>query len=137
MIRAVFDANVIVSGFAGRAGAPVALIDAWRSGAFQLVISDYILDEVDRAWLKPYFRQRFPPGRRLQVLRMLRRRAEVISAATPVHGVAPHRHDDPILSAAISANVDYLVTGDYELLSVRRFMQVDILRPDAFLALLT
>lgn len=59
MIYAVFDANVIVAGFPAKPGTLATLIERWRAGEFELVVSTYILDEVAFAWSKPYWRARF------------------------------------------------------------------------------
>jgi uncharacterized protein len=53
-----------------------------------------------------------------------------------VSGVATHPEDDLVLAAAVSAKVDYLVTGDANLRKVDRFQGVNILSPREFLFLL-
>jgi predicted nucleic acid-binding protein len=65
VIRAVYDANVLVAGFPASSGTMAALIDCWRSGEVELVTSQHIIDEVGRAWSKPYWRARSP--RRLSI----------------------------------------------------------------------
>lgn len=54
MIVAVLDTNVLVSGFPAPGGVPAMLIDAWRQGAFRLVISEPILEELAETWRDPY-----------------------------------------------------------------------------------
>lgn len=41
--------------------------------------------------------------------------------------------DNVILACAITANVEYLVTGDKHLLTLREFQGIKILKPDEFL----
>jgi predicted nucleic acid-binding protein len=53
-----------------------------------------------------------------------------------VAGVASRPEDDLVLAAAVSAKVDFLVTGDTNLRKVDRFQGVVILTPREFLALL-
>ena len=52
-------------------------------------------------------------------------------------GVATHPEDDLILSAAASANADYLVTGDAGLLGLTVFRETQIVSPRAFLDILS
>jgi len=47
-LRAVLDTNVLLSGIAYPASVPGKLIAAWRHGALDVVLSDYILDELRR-----------------------------------------------------------------------------------------
>lgn len=53
-----------------------------------------------------------------------------------VHGVATHPEDDLILATAVSAEADYLITGDRQLLAIRSHRTVTIVRPGEFLAIL-
>ena len=53
MIRAVLDANVIVSAILNPNGTPAAILRAWRDEAFQLLVSDAILVELERVLLYP------------------------------------------------------------------------------------
>jgi len=48
MIRAVLDANVIVSAVLTRTGIPAQILDAWRTERFALLASSPILEEVAR-----------------------------------------------------------------------------------------
>ena len=48
MIRAVLDANVIVSAVLTRTGIPAQILDAWRTERFALLVSLPILEEVAR-----------------------------------------------------------------------------------------
>ena len=47
-IQVVLDTNVIISGMAYTASVPGKIMQAWRSGAIEVYLSGYILDEVRR-----------------------------------------------------------------------------------------
>lgn len=49
-MRLVLDADVLVSGLLFPGGPPSRLVKAWRAGAFDLVISDFVIDELARTW---------------------------------------------------------------------------------------
>lgn len=136
MIRAVVDANALVSAFPASAGTLAELVDRWRSGQFELVLSEHILTEVERAWSKPYWRARFASERIESVMALLRDFAEIVPITISVHGVATHPEDDVVLSTAVSARVGYLVTGDNGLLSLRLHEEVRLLSPRDFLSVL-
>lgn len=136
MIRAVFDANVLVSGFPAASGTMANLIDHWRAGIFQLVISDHIIAEVSRAWTKPYWQARFSQVQVARALVLLEQEADVTPITVRVVGIATHPEDDLVLATAVSARVDYLVTGDTRLRDVGSYRGVVICSPRAFLDLL-
>ena len=53
MTRAVLDANVFVTAVLTPAGPAAAVLDAWRSERFALLVSPPILDEVARVLAYP------------------------------------------------------------------------------------
>lgn len=137
MRRAVLDSNVLLSGFLSEAGVPGQLLLAWMAGAFELVISEEMFAEVARNIVKPYFRRRLTLQQIAADLGMLAAEARVTPITVTVSGVATHPEDDRILETAVSAQVDYLVTGDGALrrrLDVYRSVQ--LLTPREFLAVL-
>jgi predicted nucleic acid-binding protein len=70
----------------------------------------------------------------------LRRFLESDTVRTPITadvlGVATHPEDDLILATAVSAQADYLVTGDRHLLALGMFHGVQIVSPREFLTIL-
>ena len=139
MIRAVFDSNVLVSGIIGidrPSSTPGQLLRVWEDRAFTIVLSDYILDEVQRKLSKPYFSRRVPSSTSALSIQNLRARAELVVISDIVVGVAAHSEDDPILATAISGRVPFLVTGDAELIALGAYQDVLIISPSRFSLLL-
>lgn len=136
MIRAVLDTNVLLSGFVSSAGAPARLLDAWRAGVFELVLSEHILEEFRRNLDQPYFRRRLTSKQAGADLDLLREYAEIVEVAENVVGIATHPEDDVVLSTASSGAVDCLVTGDKKLLKLGSVGQIAILSAADFVALL-
>lgn len=138
MIRAVLDTNVLVSGLLRRhpAAPSVQLLDAWRGGDFELVLSSEILAEVERTLGKPYFRARLSDDQIERALTLLRRRSHLVPVSVDVQSVATHPEDDLILATAISGPADYLVTGDRDILDLGNFRGIEIKSPRDFLNVL-
>jgi len=134
VIVAVLDTNVLVSGFPARTGVPSTLIDAWRNGGYQLVVSEPILEELAETWRDPYWRSRFSVEECEMAIALLLREAIVTPLTTEVTGIATHPEDDQILATAIASNATYLVTGDRQLQALSDFQGITILSPRAFLA---
>ncbi len=135
MIKAVLDTNVLASGFvrSNPLAAPVRLLDAWRAGAYTLVVSEHILEELARTLQEPYFRRRLSHALVSAALTLLRRQAVTTPITSHVSGVASHAEDDAVLATAVSGAAAYLVTGDTALQRLSSYQGVTILGPRAFL----
>jgi len=139
MIRVVLDANVLVSALLGseRSIAPPSVImRLWLDKAFVVVISSPLYAEVERTVGQPFVVDHVAESRRAQLLQVLSKRADHATIAVTVEGVASHPEDDLILATALSAQVDYLVTGDKQLLARDGYEGLRIVSPRAFLDLL-
>ena len=138
MIRALIDSNVLVSGIVrrDRRAAPVQILEAWRAGEFELAISEVILEEVSRTLRKPYFKARLSDDQIERALLLLRRRALTVSLKVEVLGIATHPEDDLILASALSAEADWLVTGDAALQTLAEHGGVQIISPRDFVNIL-
>jgi putative PIN family toxin of toxin-antitoxin system len=136
VIRATLDVNVLASGFPAEAGIPAALIDRWTDLAYELVISEHILDGLIRTWRKPYYQRRYSPGRIQQALSLLRTEATLVVPVATVRGVAADEEDDLVLATAIAGDVGFLVTGDRYLQGLGQYQNVVILPPRQFLEVL-
>ncbi len=138
MIRAVLDTNVLVSGALTALTPPGQLLDAWRDGRFELVISEHLLNELLRTLQKPYFERRLSAGQIQAFVAAVREQATPTSIAVRVHGVASHPEDDLTLATAVSGHADYLVTGDVALIRKveARFRGVKLVSARDFLEVL-
>ena len=58
MIRAVLDANVFVTAVLTPTGPAAAVLEAWRSERFELLVSQPILDELARVLAYPKIARR-------------------------------------------------------------------------------
>ncbi|MBI2861446.1 MAG: putative toxin-antitoxin system toxin component, PIN family [Chloroflexi bacterium] len=139
MTTAVLDTNVLASGFASHTAAsvPAQVLDAWRGRLFTLAVSEHILTELARTFADPWFRRRLDATQVAADLALLRRQAMVAPITVEVHGVATHPEDDLVLATALSAQAEYLVTGDTKLQRLGSHRGVSILSPRAFLELIT
>jgi uncharacterized protein len=133
MRRVVLDTNILASGAISSTGTVSTIVDAWRIGQFQVIVSAPILDELARTFQKPYFRRYLTDTQSSRFPKLLRKRATVSPITVSVHRVATHPEDDVILATAVSAKVDHLVTGDSKLERVGTYQGVAILSPRRFL----
>lgn len=136
MIRATLEVSVLASGFLDKGGVPAELIRSWARGAYDLVLSDGILDGLQRAYRNPYFQRRMTLKQMDGVHTILRARASLIVPSIPVHGTGEEAEDDLVLSTALSGAAGFLVTGDRHLQQIDNYQSLFILSPREFLEVL-
>ena len=136
-MRALYDTTILASGIVARADPLARVLDAVISGQVEFVSSDYVLEELRRTLeTKPYFIERVSPLERETYLARIKQAAIIVSPQGVVSGVVADPADDPVLDAAVSAQVDYLVTGDKHLLAVKEYAGVKIVTARTFFDLL-
>jgi putative PIN family toxin of toxin-antitoxin system len=137
MIRAVLDANVLVSGIVTE-GVPRSILRAWRAGHFHLVASRATLDEISRVLRYPKIVRRHHWSE--NEIHAFMESLEALAILTPgklrLNVVAADPSDDRYLECAVEGDADYLVTGDRHLLELAVYREVEILLPREFMALL-
>jgi len=133
-VRAVLDANVIISALLSRSGSPAVMLVAWQEGHFELIVSPLLLAELERALAYPKLRRRVSAEEAEALLDWLRRAATVApdqQRPPPIRSRDPG--DDFLLTLAASEHA-LLVSGDEHLLSLQGELPVH--SPASFLSLL-
>lgn len=122
-MRLVLDTNMLVSGLLFPDGPPSRLVKAWRSGAFDLVISDFVIDELTRTWAHLAPRLMSSPDDLADFIDTIGVRAELLHIDAAMLAQAssaglPDPNDLPVLALLIGSGADHLVTGDKNLLAL-------------------
>ena len=137
-MRALYDTTIRASGIVARADPLARVLDAVITGQVEPVTSDYILEERRRTLgTRPYFVARISSFERETYITRLQAVASLVSPPGDVVGVVADPNDDPFRDAAVSAPVDYLITGDKRLLAVDEYAGSKNVTARAFYDLLT
>jgi hypothetical protein len=131
-VRAVLDANVLISAILSPRGTPTRLVLAWQAGAFDLIVSPLLLVEVRRALAYPKLERLVPPADADAFVDWLSRSATLAvdpSERPPVRSDDP---DDDYLIALAAAERALLVSGDVHLTSLAN--RVPVRTPAEFLS---
>lgn len=131
MIRAVLDTNVVISALLF-SGPPSQLVSAWQSGRLRPVVSGPIFDEYLRVLAYPKF-ELTPAEIRGLVEEDLLPFIETITASPAAIPKLRDLDDAKFIACATTAGVRWLVSGDDDLLSLRRIESVEIVSVNAFL----
>jgi uncharacterized protein len=131
-MKVFFDTNVYVAE-ALLGGTATALLDTTLRLRWRIYCSHYVLDETERVLV-----EKLGFSRRLGVLTRAhaRRRANLVASPIVRHRVLKDPADSPILSAAIAAGVDLLVTNDSHLLALQPYQGLRIISMSTFHQLL-
>ena len=120
-MQVVLDTNVLVSGLAFPSGPPGRIVSAWRAGAFSLVASEFMLDELARILPALSHRTGFSAADVRDFLDLMRAMSTIVELSADLlaqaQGSGLRDPDDaPILATFLAAGADCLVTGDKDLL---------------------
>jgi putative PIN family toxin of toxin-antitoxin system len=129
-MRVVIDTNVFVSSFFG--GNPKKIIDLWKNEKTTLCLSGAILEEyisvLRRLGLKdePEIEE---------LLSFFSRGFNILfTTKTPkIKIVKSDPDDDKFIECAVALKADAVITGDREILALKRYMGIGILTPRQFL----
>ena len=126
MLRAVFDTNVFISALFG--GFPEEAYQAALEQRCTLVVSPSILAELART-LRAKFHT--PEAEIVAYVRQIGRVAEIVRPNRAI-SVLRDEADNRVLECAESGQVDLIVSGDRDLLRLKRHGAVPIVRPADF-----
>lgn len=139
-MRIVLDTNVFISGLLLPQSIPGRIVQAWRQAQYTLVVSNFMLVEIERVLNYPKIRRRLNwSNEKVEgYISMLRFYTDVISVSEVMPSLPQDlirdSNDLPILATFIAGSADWLVTGDEDLHAVRE--QYPICSPADFLAML-
>ena len=138
MLRAVLDANVYVSAAVRPEGPPGRIIEWFlRGGAFEVVLSPAVADEVLRALAYPkvrkFIRGDVEPELWFEDIAVL---ADLVASEGTPPAVCEDPDDDKYIAAALEGRAAFIVTGDRGLLALGEHQGIRIVTPREFLDLL-
>jgi putative PIN family toxin of toxin-antitoxin system len=136
LLRAVLDFGVIVSGALTGGGPPGRILDRWRAGELDIVVSPSLLAELDRVLVYERIRRRVPREDAQELVAELRHHAVVVEDPVEVEaGVTRDPGDDYLVALARSAGADVLVSGDAHVTEVSG-LEPPVLTPRELLEIL-
>jgi putative PIN family toxin of toxin-antitoxin system len=126
-MRIVLDANVIVAAFAAR-GLCESVMEVCLS-EHEIVLSEELLDEILEGLLQKI---KLPSGVVDGIGELLREHANMLDPIPIDQGVCRDPDDIKVLGLAVASKADYIVTGDKDLLVLKKFEGIPILSPRSF-----
>lgn len=129
-MRIVMDTNVLVSGMLTPFGVCGEIVRVLTSGNLTLCVDSRILFEYEDVLRRPRLKIE---NRMIDVLMEYIERTSETHSTTPLSKSLPDPDDNQFLEIAVSANVDYLVTGNLKHFPRRSRCGIVVLPPRKFL----
>ncbi|MBU1184373.1 MAG: putative toxin-antitoxin system toxin component, PIN family [Proteobacteria bacterium] len=128
-MKAVFDTNVLIAAFLTEGLCSGLLIRA-RKQAFNLVLCDDIIQEFEGILMKKFKLTSIDISEISTIVSEAV--SEILHKLGPIPNICRDPNDDMIIACAMDAAADYIVTGDEDLLILKRYKDIVIINPRNF-----
>jgi putative PIN family toxin of toxin-antitoxin system len=117
-VQAVLDPNVLISALLSPKGSPAQVLRAWEAGEFELIVSEALLAELERALAYPKLRRLLSSDDAAAAVAWIRGSATMRSDPTEAPDVRSEDPGDDYLIALAATETAWLVSGDGHLLQL-------------------
>ncbi|WP_036096377.1 putative toxin-antitoxin system toxin component, PIN family [Leptospira weilii] len=133
MLKVLLDTNIYISAILFK-GKPRLVFQDLINEVFTGYISKEIFDEIESTLSKPKFKL---DDNFIQIVLSEIRDITALVKNNPIQDYLELRDRDDyhILESAFAAKVDYLITGDKDLLTLREIKNFNIITPDEYLSI--
>lgn len=129
MVSIVADTNVYISAL-NFGGIPDEVLALARMGHIQLYISRPILQEIAGVLERKFL---WSEPRASQAVGAIEEFAILVSPEFTIHHITEDEPDNRILECAVEAKANFIISGDQDLLRLRTYEDIKILKPREFL----
>jgi putative PIN family toxin of toxin-antitoxin system len=132
-MKIVLDANIFVSAFLW-GGKPSAIVGIAEDGLCTLYITNEIVAEIERVLRKRKFR--LTEEKVEYYIRRIERISKKITVADSERvttGGSRDKTDNKYLECAVTANADYVISGDIHLRELKEYRGIKIVNPAEYL----
>ena len=120
-MRLVVGTNVILSGLIGSKSSPGRIMTLWLERHSEWVTCAQQIEEITRVLAEPYFANRVEDsfGSAYAFMRMFHLKAIHLVVMPPFKAICRDPNDDYLMALLLQHPVDFLITGDKDLLSLK------------------
>jgi uncharacterized protein len=128
-LRVVIDTNVMISGIFF-SGIPAEILNSWRRGDIQFVISSDIANEYVK--VVNILANDYPDIEINSILTLILANSEIILAPPMLNQVCQDIDDDKFLACALAGKCSVIISGDKHLLKLSGYQGINVLSPRIF-----
>jgi putative PIN family toxin of toxin-antitoxin system len=129
-MKLVLDTNIFISSFYW-GGNPEKIIQRIIDGVDELYISKEILEEISSVMARPKFKTQ------RETIESFTKSIDKISKKIVIMGqvknICRDSEDDNKLECGLLSNADYIITGDDDLLVLKEYANIKIIKPKEYL----
>lgn len=129
-VTLVVDVNVLVSMLINHDAARIKWL--FNKQAFRVMISSGLLGELEEVLMRPQFRRYLTVTEAERAVRRIANRSSLVETAFQVRPISRDPKDDYLLALAKKGKADFLITGDDDLLVLKKYGKTRILKPATF-----
>ena len=135
-MRVVLDTGILIAAPTTKDTPPDQIYQSWRKRRFELVTSEWQLDEFRRVSRYTKLRKYLQPIEVGNLINGLRHQARLLEELPDVD-LSEDPDDNPLLAMAIVGDVDYLISGDKrDVLALKKVGKARIITARRFLTIL-
>jgi len=129
-MKIVLDANIFISSFFW-GGNPKIIVERVISGIDELFITKEILDEIEGVIRRPKFHAE--TDKINYFLNSIEEIGNIITPQILVKKGSRDRADNKYIECGITANAEYIISGDIHLLELIKYKNIKIVKPKDYL----
>ena len=126
-MKIVLDTNVLIAAFIAHGVCSELLEHCVRH--YDLISSDYILKEFKNKLITKF---RFTSQEAKQASHLLKSRMNIVRPLNGLRRISRDKKDDPVIGTALAGNCDCIITGDKDLLTLKKIGKISIVSPGGF-----
>lgn len=127
MSRIVLDTNVVIAAFAAR-GLCESVFELCLE-KHEMVISDFLLEELREKLIKKI---KLPHDTIEDIIELYSKHSQKVIPANIEKEICRDPEDVPVVGTCLSGGAEYLISGDKDLLVLKKFGNIKILTPREF-----
>ena len=131
-MKVIIDTNVFISGVFW-SGSPSKILQLWKNGKIQLVLSNEILEEYQRVVNE--ISEKFSNIDIAEIMALLVEKSIICNSKPFEKQICTDPNDDMFLECAVSNQIKYIISGDKNLLKTSGYNNITVLKPNEFLKL--
>lgn len=126
-MRIVLDTNVIIAAFATR-GLCAEIFEICLAD-HEIIVSEHSMLEVEQNLIK---KLNLPDNAVQDIIKYIRNNSEMVEPESLEESVCRDKEDVKIIGTAVKGNARFIITGDDDLLSLKRYGEIEIITPRKF-----
>jgi putative PIN family toxin of toxin-antitoxin system len=128
--RIVLDTNILISAFVYPGGAITEIMDEAISGLHDVFISYGVIEELSRVLMLKFEKNKAYTDGLAEFLASV---FNVVPVTLNLSGICRDPMDDKILAAAVEHKADYIITGDKDILELKKYKGIIMVTASDFI----